>query len=399
MGPKARAVKFYSTVSDRPEVIHLISALFSKDGGPGSGNFGHKGRPGKVGGSGEGSEKEIDPTGAESPDSTKEIKELRKRISKMSRFGMEGKAREDLTKILHRLEAEENRKEMEKKGYRVEPVAPASKITYAKPPESAKTLTRYPKFAKGRNSAILNDAGIKPEDVQKATETLSEVFNKNQYGMFIDADVFLKNVVYEHFKNQYETGTSMGTLSTQYRNEAAEKLFGMENPDDVPGQYHEKYGALVQNEAGNGCNSGFGYGNLAVTFKKDRLAGKVTYTLTDSLTLACENIGPTMAAGSVSIEETTFGGAHDLGTTVEFLKNLPKDMCGDLNYIKSQLASPYIELQYHGDLTIDDVATICFKSEDDLYRHLTEEDEKSLKARGIRVGFRGGNFKDEFIEV
>lgn len=51
MGPKARVIKFYSGVSDRSEVVHLISQLFSVDGGPGSGNFGHSGRPGKVGGS------------------------------------------------------------------------------------------------------------------------------------------------------------------------------------------------------------------------------------------------------------------------------------------------------------------------------------------------------------
>jgi len=51
MGPKARTVKFYSTVSDRSEVVHLISRLFGGDGGPGSGNHGHKGRPGQVGGS------------------------------------------------------------------------------------------------------------------------------------------------------------------------------------------------------------------------------------------------------------------------------------------------------------------------------------------------------------
>lgn len=56
MGTKGRLVKFYSTVSDRSEVIHLIAKLFSFDGGPGSGNFGHKGRPGKVGGSGPGGE-------------------------------------------------------------------------------------------------------------------------------------------------------------------------------------------------------------------------------------------------------------------------------------------------------------------------------------------------------
>ena len=54
MGAKGKLVRFYSTVSDRSEVVHLISKLFSGDGGPGSGNFGHKGRPGEVGGSGPG---------------------------------------------------------------------------------------------------------------------------------------------------------------------------------------------------------------------------------------------------------------------------------------------------------------------------------------------------------
>ncbi|MBP5461986.1 MAG: hypothetical protein J6Y20_07665 [Lachnospiraceae bacterium] len=55
MGAKARTIKFYSGVSDRMEVVHLISKLFSDDGGKGSGNFGHAGRPGKVGGSAKGS--------------------------------------------------------------------------------------------------------------------------------------------------------------------------------------------------------------------------------------------------------------------------------------------------------------------------------------------------------
>jgi len=64
MGPKTRTVKFYSTVSDRSEVVHLIAKLFNADGGPGSGNHGHAGRPGKVGGSapgggGGGSEKKV----------------------------------------------------------------------------------------------------------------------------------------------------------------------------------------------------------------------------------------------------------------------------------------------------------------------------------------------------
>lgn len=51
MGPKARVIKFYSGVSDRSEVVHLIAKLFAPDGGEGSGNHHHAGRPGHVGGS------------------------------------------------------------------------------------------------------------------------------------------------------------------------------------------------------------------------------------------------------------------------------------------------------------------------------------------------------------
>ena len=80
MGVKSRTVKFYSTVSDRSEVVHLISRLFNADGGPGSGNHGHAGRPGKRGGSAPGKGAG---TGTNS-DITEQMSKAFKGISKMA---------------------------------------------------------------------------------------------------------------------------------------------------------------------------------------------------------------------------------------------------------------------------------------------------------------------------
>ena len=42
----------------KDEALRQANRLLNLDGGPGSGNFGHKGRPGKVGGSGPGGGKQ-----------------------------------------------------------------------------------------------------------------------------------------------------------------------------------------------------------------------------------------------------------------------------------------------------------------------------------------------------
>ena len=51
---KGAMLKKYLLVCGPEEAHRLICKLLGRDGGPGSGNFGHKGRPGKVGGSGGG---------------------------------------------------------------------------------------------------------------------------------------------------------------------------------------------------------------------------------------------------------------------------------------------------------------------------------------------------------
>lgn len=51
---KGRLFHGIRKILGKDEAIRLMNRVLNLDGGPGSGNFGHKGRPGKVGGSGEG---------------------------------------------------------------------------------------------------------------------------------------------------------------------------------------------------------------------------------------------------------------------------------------------------------------------------------------------------------
>lgn len=51
---KGAMIKKYLRICGPEEALRLMQRLIGHDGGPGSGNFGHKGRPGKVGGSGGG---------------------------------------------------------------------------------------------------------------------------------------------------------------------------------------------------------------------------------------------------------------------------------------------------------------------------------------------------------
>ncbi|MBP5461987.1 MAG: hypothetical protein J6Y20_07670, partial [Lachnospiraceae bacterium] len=298
---------FVSTMGD------FIAEQMAEDGGPGSGNFGHAGRPGKVGGSA--TEEELDPIGAEETSSKTEIEYLERKIKKTSRFGAEGRARQELQYVLERLKAREYAKEHPASQTK------AGKTVFSSPPESVKTLKGFAEKSEKNNVGVLRNLGIPQEKIDKATDVMAEVLNVNKFGMFIDPDVFLEEVVSSHFKNQFETGTSMGILDESVRRKASSELYGA--PEDLSPKDYEKYGALVKNETGDGCSSGYGYGGLVVTFKKDRLAGKVTYTLTDSLAVVDPDFGVGMMAGSASVEKTTIGGCIDPNYIIETLANYP----------------------------------------------------------------------------
>jgi len=437
MGPKSRIVRMYSGVSDRSEVVHMIARLFSSDGGPGSGNHDHAGRPGKVGGSApegpsSGSSKAPKEAKTRFPEyhAKKKIEELEKETDKLlkklhtfedrstpeakkaehdfmqSLFAVEDlkdelkkmkRAREDEEERLKRIEEAEKAAQSEKpKEWKS--FGNGEPVKFSSPPESAKTLVNFEKFAEERNKEVFEKMGIDESDLKIAEDVLQKVFDECEFGMFIDPYLLFCDggVMDSHFKNQFETGTSGGFLSNSVRKRAAKALFGC--PKDIADEDREKYGALVSNPSGAGCSAGYGYGSCVVTFKKDNLKGRTTYTLTDSLAVADDSTSYQMAAGSVSVDKVTYGGDAQTGRSVineiRRMKENPPE--GGLQEFTSQVFSPYVELQYHGKLTMDDVATVCYKSKFELERNLSTEQKKTLKDKGIKVGYREG---DEFVEI
>ena len=165
------------------------------------------------------------------------------------------------------------------------------------------------------------------------------------------------------FKNQFETKTSGGSLSPIYRKKATSKLFGV----DIKGfkyKEYEKYGYLFSENVTEewkeqGINSGTKqYGDIIIRFKKENLKNRVTYTLDDSLGNAC--FGELIAGNIENINQ--------LGISRKTMKNLKDNKNKITSYTTVQelrkiLKIRYIELQFHGDLLVEDIKEIYFTEE------------------------------------
>lgn len=191
-------------------------------------------------------------------------------------------------------------------------------------------------------------------------ETLMrKVFDKHDLGMNIDDDT-LEAVLNSWFKNTFETGSSGGFLGSKRvtgaietsheRLIAAHNLFGLDK-DLAKGQLarrdYEKYGNLLDHDKLSSIthNTATDYGNVEVRFKKNKVVA--TWTAGDSLS---ERFQPSLVSDPRSCS------FDDLSITP---RNAKEDIA-DLNKFKRNHIVDYLELQFHGDLTIDCVESLTF---------------------------------------
>lgn len=188
------------------------------------------------------------------------------------------------------------------------PTSPtASSPTHSSPKEIPATakpmLSKYSSYASDRNAKAFKTMGISQETQDKATATLSKMFDQFEFSTRTNPK-FLEDIVFEHYKTQFETGSSDGAYDPLYRSGVGSRLFGYDGKT-LGKTEHEKYGYLsdtVEEECRSG--GGSGYGSLRITWKKDALDGRVTYTLGDSFGTYSHT-----AAGSVNVNgSTTLGG-------------------------------------------------------------------------------------------
>lgn len=231
----------------------------------------------------------------------------------------------------------------------------------------------------------------KKEHVDVITSTIQDVVDKHDFAMRVPDFNTLRKIEASHFKNQFETGSSMGAYDRNYRLTATEELFGLPSNivnamDDID---FEKYGYLADTDALKDYSTNHRasqYGPIQVRFKKDRIRERTTLTLQDSLNFALDGSGKAVPVDNITPESIDFMDVQKLlsnggnESAIEDFRDSSKDL---ETFIKNNHI-PYVELQFHGHLTIDDVESITFakgSSHDNLSNALRDR----LEARGIKV--------------
>lgn len=208
---------------------------------------------------------------------------------------------------------------------------------------------------------------------------IQTIIDNNSYNMRVHSKD-LQSIIDNGFKNQMEVGKSGGTLSKSDRMLASQRLFGadvmhMENSE------FEKYGYLGSyNFADDASTSdAWQYGKTIVQFNKERLKDRVTYTIDDSLGNALYN---RVVGGKIGDECSISGIAkYDVGFAQDTFKYAKRDDLFNADKIAQDMGCRYWELQYHGNLTIKDVESVCFTSTDRPTKSIVSQ----LKELGIRV--------------
>ncbi|MBC7466070.1 MAG: DUF3626 domain-containing protein [Bdellovibrio sp.] len=198
------------------------------------------------------------------------------------------------------------------------------------------------------------------------------------------------------FHNQFVTGSSRGALSNLGRNGTEASYLGLERYEyeKSDSDLKPKYGYLTPLSSKVGTDRPH-YGEDRYVFKKEKVQSRVTFTLSDSLNELCyagiawqrgdvrtpshwdhvfipwarkEILAPFMGPNLVKNYLGLVGSEPDLSKTV--LSKLKR----------SNLRSEYIELQYWGPLTLDDVDSFIFTGAAPSGDFLT-----SLQSRGIKI--------------
>ena len=222
---------------------------------------------------------------------------------------------------------------------------------------------------------------MRKKDKQLLQEGIQAVVDSNAYSMRVNAKD-LQSIINGGFKNQFETKTSGGTLSRQTRMTASHRLFGNDASKMLDSEF-EKYGYLGSMDfvTDYKTSASSQYGKTIVKFNKSKLKDRVTYTVDDSLGNAMYG---EVVGGKIG-DECSISGVpiYNTDDLLEYFKESKWEDIDNADELAQLMGCRYWEIQYHGDLTIDDVESICFTKTD--RDKATAEIIKQLKDRGIKV--------------
>lgn len=228
--------------------------------------------------------------------------------------------------------------------------------------------------------------------VEKLNGGIKYLLDTNKFCMNFDAKN-IESILKKGFMNQIQTSKdpeikskTHGMYSPTTRKEASQMMFG--TPKGTKAEDYEKYGYLGNplDEKTEKKKYASHYGAATVIFKKDRLKNRTTYTYDDSLGEGHSGYAlPGKDGDDPSWEGAGYNGISSWtkkpSAMMEAVMNAPSKKTPLSDIVSSY---GYIELQYHGDLTMSDVEAIVFRSPMD-YSYVTPEVKEALDALGIKI--------------
>lgn len=259
------------------------------------------------------------------------------------------------------------------------------------------------KYYKGtmKKAEIQNESLKQSEKISKNNEkyfhqTMLDIFEKNDFCMRLNKNV-LPLIAQSKFMNQFETGSVPLGLTFNQRRVVAKKMFTI--PEDAEGSEYEKYGFLGSKNPKDNFkdDESFAgdYGDSIVRFKKRNLMHRTTFTIGDSLFNCMHDDVRSSPVINPQIASIQRGHVNE----VIYDLNVVENANAEKSYLDIQALTrqKYIELQYHGNLTIDDVESVTFNAKNTNPNN--PEVRKiiaMLKERGIKCYL--SNSKSEVIE-
>ena len=251
-------------------------------------------------------------------------------------------------------------------------------------PESLKNFDEYQEQWVEDNFSKLS-----PKQRELLDKGVQKIIDNNAYSMRVHSKD-LQNIIDYGFLNQMQTKTSGGTLSAADRKTASYRLFNNDAMHMKPSQF-EKYGYLGSKDllVDDEVSDSWQYGRTIIKFNKERLKNRVTYTLDDSLGNALYN---RVIGGKIGDKPTISGIPKDeIGYVIDRFKYAEREDWYDADTMAQEMGFRYWELQFHGDLTINDVDSVCFTGRDKATDAIIEQ----LKKIGIKVyRIKGGELID-----
>jgi len=236
----------------------------------------------------------------------------------------------------------------------------------------------------------------------KIEKWMRELFEDSDYGMQVDSSI-LESIADKGFLNTFQVGRSGGYSGSSKTTGKIEKKHGRlvashqmfmpsTHKDIVSYEYigaqlereeYEKYGHLLMRDkvrAVKEQRSAFQYGNVQVRFRKDKVV--CTWTYDDSLG---KRYQPTLCCDP-KVE------SFDKAFT-----SLSKSECKDVVSLVDAGCSRYIELQYHGKVTIDAVESLTFESHPIRDGLCSEETLRRYAAKGAKIYYIEKGVAKEFV--